>query len=607
MAIAIETVQAIDEKFAVMSTRYPYLISEDGIDTWSKEEITELFARATAQDSFEAAILYHSLNQNINSCAEIFLNGQIDTEFLINEGPHLNLAERASNGLKAALFETSYYGAITQRIRDSETYKDHNHSHEGRVERHIEAGVLLSPELPITDRRVYYALMLFPDNHDAIQLDAFEINENVMSGEQKINVKQGHGEAGALRMRALTKLYADENLMPYEQANIITGISAIQIAYHERADKIHEVFQGTVDAQDFNAEKARLIELFATDKKTFYENLAQSELLKAYKTNRLDPYTLSSQDIALIAIASRIVPELTEEELAKGKSKQREFLTDETPFGLHPEFEREFGSELMEQLHDNNRFFDFSGMSDEQIASFKTSVEIATNQAIMADTHDWVMPADLANARTFSGSKSLLRPFIKGSTKSIVWSIQNEGVHGQIDSDVRRKLFEFDNMDIQLENSPLRESKYIQRLIYSCQIAAINSFTDAGNVIMTGDESLIRAYYARIIGEERKNLENKLTKKGQSLDHPLLQSLDEEVDSIIASLNSTGKIRPYSKKEKRTFNKTCKAIKNGILKRHKSKEIVAVAFQLPYGSYFSTSPDIKKIKTIKQHQFQQTA
>lgn len=302
-----------------------------------------------------------------------------------------------------------------------------------------------------------------------------------------------------------------------------------------------------------------------------------------------------------------MVPKLTEEEIAEGKTKQREFLSDATPFGLHPDFEREFGSELLEQLHDNNRFFDFSGMSDEQIASFKTSVEIATNQAIMADTHDWVMPADLANARTFSGSKSLLRPFIKGSTKSIVWSIQNEGVHGQIDSDVRRKLFEFDNMDIQLENSPLRESKYIQRLIYSCQIAAINSFTDAGNVIMTGDESLIRAYYARIIGEERKNLENKLTKKGQSLDHPLLQSLDEEVDSIIASLNSTGKIRPYSKKEKRTFNKTCKAIKNGILKRHKSKEIVAVAFQLPYGSYFSTSPDIKKIKTIKQHQFQQTA
>lgn len=442
-----------------------------------------------------------------------------------------DVVKRLANQFR--LNQAGEYGNFYERANHNETITQHSHEHGRRVKLHIEAILSHIPELAQKEipGYIYLALALFPYLHDSAQQSDEQRNLDETTNRPP---KWGHALAGGLQILAQTDNLAKVLGLTHAEARKVTGAAAYMMIKHDEPTKLMEAMAG-------NKPKT-----------------GQS-LLEQFEGNQLKLENITGAQLVEITIAKR-----EKEKIDDGTYVDTGFVTAETPFGLHPTFEKTYKAELEALATDNSPL-----ITDFVEATDREGLELFTQLAIHADMFDMFMPAEEAMLRKLGGDRSLKRPFFRpDETLEQLMELVNGHIgtrHNKIDSDSLRQLWEeYHPLDVN-PNGIIAQSDYVQNLMRKTVIKAAIRFKDLGTDLMRQDpSSFIAAYDRRIHNLEEKMMttaeiqpHDRVRRRGALQDRGVstqrLSSLEAERDRVVTQLMDKFKAANYSEADVTAF------------------------------------------------------
>jgi hypothetical protein len=380
-----------------------------------------------------------------------------------------DLGERAANATRLAQSHRGEYGKFADEAAHGNFPHDQNHGR--RVEAHMEALLFNISEAFDTRFPPYliYAAALFPYIHDADQLDTEKRNRDEGLS---LLPKHAHGPAGAIHVLAHTQEYADSWDITYDQARKITGTAAIMMMKHEEPGQIAQALAG---------------------KQVMPPDTDAATLTALYDTNQLDLTQLTPNQLVQI--------------VTRKKSQSSGFVSDKSPHGLHPLFEKSYAAEIAALAQDNAPLIpDFDPRKDRE------ALDVLTQISVFADVFDMIMPAQESIVRKLGVHKSLNRPFFRPdhSVEQFIGHINADSGHWEPEhgSDFTRVSWELMH-PLGGIDGPISRSPYVQALIKETVIKGALTFLTVGTELMQGNFAPIEHIY----DQRRKALAEKIAKK----------------------------------------------------------------------------------------------
>lgn len=414
----------------------------------------------------------------------------------------MDIGDRAANGLRLEIERVASvngvindFGDVLRRATNDPLFSDHNHPHFRRYERWVEAIVMNIGNLRHSESISEWvdSLMLQPYFHDIDQTLSLQRNfdENRGIGENQppeLAVKKGHAVAGAVMILALHKLYAKNRIQHTGDAWKVAAGAAYMMLKHDEPENLMAALSRTFVDND-GVEKPKIKAYSFIDNQRIL--MHGSQLLQLFNDNKLDLTTLSPSQ--LVEILKMI------------KAESGFFADGRSIYGLHPEFEKLFGDQLRDL--ENNHDPIFYRLDEAEV----TALNLATEVAIRADMMDMIAPPTEAIYRTLMTQYSQQRPFWRDNIPLQILAEQISAGSGNItsetDSDVRRLLWEFMNIEHVSPDSVLARSRYINKVNRDNSILGILVLKQIGQKFITGDFSPVSdSYKQRISGLTDKAL-----------------------------------------------------------------------------------------------------
>lgn len=455
---------------------------------------------------------------------------------------------------------TTEYGKEVLKTRLNWKHRHHGKDHELRVSSFTDVQLLLANEFSIKWKwkASILGLMLFPTFHDFTQIASISFNDTLSKSDLKLMAYQGHGETAALHLLALKRKFMDISFLTQIESENALSSAILMILIHERSNDVDVAFQGKQQAA----------------------NLSSEELIRSYISNTLDLFSLREKDIVTISLNA----------LRHVKSNKRPFISEKTPFGLHPLFENDsdIRSELTRLSKSDTLLFDFEKNVDADKQEIMDSVRIATNIAVNADNLDMIAPPGLSFLRTLTGSLSMERPLLQGEANDIIYSIRHdkERVSITIDSDVRRKWYEISEIPKTIYESILSESLFITNYMQFLQWRSAKTLKEYTEVFIKGDDDEITKYLYTSLKDELNSLPN---------DNKNEIFLNQEVDYILHVLKqkpetNREELKKYTNQEKEILqrvNSICIEDIKSSIKKDIREVVIPMNQLLPYTNYIS--------------------
>lgn len=387
----------------------------------------------------------------------------------------MDIADRAMNGLRRTLMwdnrdhtRPSQFGHMLARAYDNPEHSDHNHEHNRRHERWLEAMMLHIPELRHAHSIFQWvdSAMLFSYFHDVDQLISLE--RNFTEG-RHLSVKKGHGPAAALMLLALHKRYAVERKVSIHQAWETCAGASLMILKHDEPETFAQAMSGMKSAASRHGD----------------------DLIRSYEKNDLDLFSLSPSQIV---------------EILRNIKSRHGFLSDAdgTRYGLDPRFEEEYAQELADLA--SNTLPILKDITPEKKMSFHHAAEAA----VQADVFDMVAPPVESMCRLLNTQYSRNRPFFRAEEDPKLLLEKIFGLEGNLaaeeDSDVRRLFWNMTHVE-HIPGSIIAESSFVRQVNREHAILGALAAKQIGSRIMRGDYTDIdRLYRQRTCLLARKTL-----------------------------------------------------------------------------------------------------
>lgn len=434
----------------------------------------------------------------------------------------MDIADRASNGLRRALqhdnrdhARPSEFGTLLTKAYDNPAHSDHNHEHNRRHERWLEAMMLNIPELRHSHSIFQWidSAMLFSYFHDIDQLMSLE--RNLAEG-GNLSVKKGHGPAAAVMLLVLHKRYAVERKVSIHQSWEICAGAALMILKHDEPEMFAQAMAGMKSASFLHG----------------------YDLVRSYEKNELDLFTISPSQLIKI--------------LRDVKSRHG-FISDTagSQYGLYPTFEKEYAQELTEL--ESNDFPILKEVTPEQKISFRHAAEAA----VLADVFDMDAPPVESIFRLLNTQYSRSRPFFRADEDPQLLLDNIFSPEGNlpltVDSDARRLFWQFAHME-HVRDSIITESTFVQRINREHALLGALAVKDIGARVMRGDFTPIdRVYRERKSFLARKTLTKaNVPRPDRLLIYRAMQKTgnDQEVVKLLIQRKATNLLNRYLEKIK---------------------------------------------------------
>lgn len=425
----------------------------------------------------------------------------------------MDVADRAANGLRDSLkyhlHDPTRYSQFGQKLDDAYNnpfISHHNHEHDRRVERWLEAELLNIGELrhAASVKHWINSALLVPYFHDIDQM--LSIDRNLESQERDEHTKElpskaGHGLAAAVMLLALHKRYGQEAAVRKDKAWEICAGAAYMILKHEKPNKMMQALHDNTirkyrDEKEMNPDRTERGNEFGekayeiTDGRKIL--LHGKDLRIKYDNNELDLTTLSPSQLV---------------ELLRMVKRENGFINSGNPgsFGLYPEFEVEYKDELTELASDDRPILDNID------SDLRYPLNLAAEATIRADMLDMVSPSVFSIFRKLAVQISKNRPFYKIRSIDELYKLilsDNGDLPPDSDCDVRRMLWELVHIDEISHDSLIAQSRFMREVNRDYAIMGVLAIQHIGESIMNGDLSVITdAYDERIIEVSKKALE----------------------------------------------------------------------------------------------------
>lgn len=375
----------------------------------------------------------------------------------------MDIADRAMNGLRGALqwdnrdhSRPSQFGHMLARAYDNPEHSDHNHEHNRRHERWLEAMMLNIPELRHSHSIFQWidSAMLFSYFHDMDQLVSLERN---FTQERNLPVKKGHGPAAALMLLAFHKRYAVERKVSLHQAWEICAGASLMILKHDEPETFAQAMSGMKSAASLHGD----------------------ELVHIYEKNDLDLFTLAPSQFV---------------EILRHIKSRYGFLSekDGSQYGLDPRFEEEYALELADLA--SNDVPILKDISPEEKMSFRHAAEAA----VQADVFDMVAPPVESMFRLLNTQYSRNRQFFRAEEDPKLLLEKIFGLEGNLstqeDSDVRRLFWNMTHVE-HIPGSIIAESTFVRQVNREHALLGALAAKEIGSRIMRGDYTDIERLY----------------------------------------------------------------------------------------------------------------
>lgn len=490
--------------------------------------------------------------------------------------------------------------------RENPAHSDHNREHLRRVELFSKIFSINTSDVrgEIAINRHMPALMLADQFHDVDQSLSLQRNEVLEAyGENKLEVKKAHCEAGAVMILSLYKEYARVNHITEADAWRICAEAALMTLKHDKIDVFNKAIKATESAVGMDDET----------------------LIKKYKEHEVDMYTLSPQQLILVL------------KTEKGAEGDRTFVNEAAPHGLAPSFERQFRKELGELEVDTLPLFStdrFERMPPVGNKQYKKSFETVSQIFLFSDTSDMTTPAIEGFFRTLRTQYSLNRPFMsvnlnEGELNELFHLIVDlrdpnaphdeksriKKLEKKYDRDVFRKLFESCHFADPIAGTVLENGLFIRGFIKDAAILNALATQKFGRLIMKKQYGQIEEMYKKRIralsekalkkvGLEPKDFPNAgdtdvieaLKKRNDrelaEIYRQKIESIRAEMEELIGSFETEQKATDYSPEDLRNFEQlTDKVIEHLRLKyKVSNKEMVLYNRYIETGEYPKTIP-----------------
>ncbi len=389
-----------------------------------------------------------------------------------------DVAKRAANAFRLYVESKTAYGRIHAAAREEEPIADHAFSHfrrMGKWQRQI------SQHYTFHNPHIVMAMGLIPDNHDADQLDTSYRNYKTGS---KRNPRGGHESAGALRLVTLSSLHAEAVNTSLQESREITGFAAAMTILHDTPELLPQALSQTG--------KVHGRKPYTLNRLTGERTMLHADALIACFKKGCDLLALSPKQIRGI---TRYYKEEADEQAKKKDQTQFKFITDETPYGLDPQFEHEFAHTL------NN-------LDDEPLVASlsrrdRREFVLATEINVLADTLDMVIPVEEAFLRTLANEHARTRSLYDDDARRQVFELIGTP---KKDTDLSRKVREIVMLTKAIKNSKLAKSHFATHELPEIQAKALSRLKDIGSIFMQGDVATVGTFVQEVVEQRVESL-----------------------------------------------------------------------------------------------------
>lgn len=373
----------------------------------------------------------------------------------------METGSRIANGVRLGLLDTDY-GIMHHKAREHAQTKDHGFEHDRRHAKWVRALYEHSPNITITQTEIALAMPLFSPFHDANQLDISYTNLTAEKSE-KFRPKDAHDFAGALKTLSYRDRYAKEAGVSQDSARVIVGFAAAMMLWHDEPAILAVVQEQTAQP---NGRKA-----YDYDLKGHRIMLHGDALIQRVE-----------EGIDVLSLSPRQIAELTAFYKQQANPK---FVSESTPHGLHPRFEKDFADALLSVEADDVPLLERARVTDQTRQEFLVAQKIE----VLADQLDMVVPFGEGLLRMFPLEISRNRPLSEPNMRERVLGAIGNPI---IDSDLGRKLWEIRTLTDRIADPILLKSPSIRKIIADVQVRSLLEIKRIGAILMRGDETEIQ-------------------------------------------------------------------------------------------------------------------